>query len=67
MYTFGSMENLKKLINDAWDNRELLSNRDVVDGIANVMASLDSGVLRCAEPDGNGGWKVNDWIKKAVI
>ena len=31
------------------------------------MAALDSGKLRCAEPDGNGGWKVNDWVKKGVI
>ncbi len=67
MYTFGSMENLKKLIEEAWDNRDLLSNSDVVEAISNVMASLDSGTLRCAEPDGNGGWKVNDWVKKAVI
>jgi 2,3,4,5-tetrahydropyridine-2-carboxylate N-succinyltransferase len=31
------------------------------------MAKLDSGVLRCASPDDNGGWVVNDWVKKAVI
>ena len=32
-----------------------------------MMSSLDSGRLRCAEPDGEGDWKVNDWVKKAVI
>lgn len=67
MYTFGSMENLKKLIEEAWDNREMLSEANVVDAIASVMKALDSGQLRCAEPDGNGEWKVNDWVKKAVI
>ena len=67
MYTFGSMENLKKLIEEAWDNRDLILNSDVVEAISNIMALLDSGTLRCAEPDGNGGWKVNDWVKKAVI
>ena len=67
MYTFTSMEDLKKLIGEAWDNRELLQEQRVVDAIGEVMASLDSGKLRCAEPDGNGGWKVNDWVKKGVI
>ncbi|MBM55996.1 MAG: 2,3,4,5-tetrahydropyridine-2,6-dicarboxylate N-succinyltransferase [Euryarchaeota archaeon] len=61
------MEDLKKLIEEAWDNRELLQEQRVVDAIGEVMAALDSGKLRCAEPDGNGGWKVNDWVKKGVI
>ena len=67
MYTFTSMEDLRKLIEEAWDNRELLSESNVLSAIAEVMASLDSGQLRCAEPDGEGNWKVNDWVKKAVI
>ena len=46
MYTFGSMENLKKLIEEAWDNREMLSEANVVDAIASVMKALDSGQLR---------------------
>jgi 2,3,4,5-tetrahydropyridine-2-carboxylate N-succinyltransferase len=28
---------------------------------------LDSGQARVAEPDGNGGWKVNQWLKQAVL
>mgnify|MGYP000411706799 CR=1 FL=1 len=32
-----------------------------------VVELLDKGELRTAEPDGEGGWKVNDWVKKAVI
>ena len=67
MYTFTSMEDLKKLIEEAWDNRELLQEQRVVDAIGEVMSALDSGKLRCAEPDGNGGWSVNDWVKKGVI
>ena len=31
-----------------------------------VLAELDAGRLRCAEPTENG-WQVNDWVKKAVI
>ena len=67
MYTFGTMEDLKKIIGEAWDNRVLLSEPNVIDAISKVMYALDSGTLRCAEPDGKGGWRVNDWVKKAVI
>lgn len=28
---------------------------------------LDSGAARVAEPDGQGGWTVNQWLKKAVL
>ena len=28
---------------------------------------LESGEFRVAEPDGNGGWQVNEWLKKAVL
>ena len=67
MYTFGMMKDLKRIIGEAWDNRDLLSEPNVVETISEVMTSLDSGELRCAEPDGNGDWTVNDWVKKAVI
>ena len=32
-----------------------------------ALALLDSGAARVAEPDGNGGWRVNQWLKKAVL
>jgi 2,3,4,5-tetrahydropyridine-2-carboxylate N-succinyltransferase len=32
-----------------------------------ALALLDSGAARVAEPDGRGGWKVNQWLKKAVL
>lgn len=34
--------------------------------IESVIASLDNGTLRVAEPTGNT-WQVNEWIKKAVV
>ncbi len=34
--------------------------------IESVIEELDKGRLRVAEPAGDG-WKVNDWVKKAVI
>jgi len=32
-----------------------------------VMELLEQGEQRVAEPDGQGGWKVNAWLKKAVL
>ena len=31
-----------------------------------MIDGLDRGVLRCAEPV-EGGWQVNEWVKKAVV
>jgi 2,3,4,5-tetrahydropyridine-2-carboxylate N-succinyltransferase len=58
--------NLKERIEAAWENRELLKNSETVAAIEEVVRQLDLGELRCAEPM-EGGWKVNDWVKKAVI
>jgi len=32
-----------------------------------LIAGLNSGRIRSAEPDGQGGWKVNVWIKKGIL
>lgn len=58
---------LKTIIENAWDNRELLKEQEVQSAIRSVIADLDSGKLRVAEPMDDGSWKVNDWVKKAVI
>lgn len=58
--------NLKKTIEEAWDNRELLKDKEIQVAIAEVVDQLDQGKLRVAEK-GDFGWLVNDWIKKAVI
>jgi 2,3,4,5-tetrahydropyridine-2,6-dicarboxylate N-succinyltransferase len=57
---------LKQLIEKTWDDRSLLSSAESQDAIRNVVQKLDKGELRVAEPV-NGGWQVNEWIKKAVI
>lgn len=60
------MEHLQKSIEQAWDNRELLKETAVQADIRVVIELLDKGKLRVAEPT-TEGWKVNDWVKKAVI
>ena len=57
---------LKETIEAAWDDRGLLGDKSVQDAIHEVVDQLDMGTLRVAQKE-NDGWKVNDWIKKAVI
>ncbi len=57
---------LQQVIERAWEDRSLLKEADVQNAIREVVAKLDQGQLRVAEPAGDG-WKVNEWIKKAVI
>ena len=57
---------LKEIIENIWENRELLKEKDSQDKIREVIKALDSGTLRVAEPTENG-WKVNEWVKKAVV
>lgn len=61
------MHTLQTTIEAAWENRELLKETATRDAIGEVIELLDKGRLRCAEPLETGGWKVNDWVKKAVI
>jgi 2,3,4,5-tetrahydropyridine-2,6-dicarboxylate N-succinyltransferase len=57
---------LKELIEKAWLDRELLKSKEAQDSVREVVKLLDLGKLRVAEPEGED-WKVNEWIKKAVI
>jgi len=58
---------MHELIEKAWDDRNLLRDAEVTNHIEAVIEKLDRGELRVAEPDAAGGWRVNDWVKKAVI
>ncbi len=57
----------QKLIEQVWENRELLKDLSVQKTIEEVIEQLDKGKLRVAEPLSNGQWQVNEWVKKAVI
>jgi len=61
------MQEIKiELIESAWDDRSLLNNEETRAQILRTIELLDKGAIRVAEPV-NGEWKVNQWIKKAVI
>jgi 2,3,4,5-tetrahydropyridine-2-carboxylate N-succinyltransferase len=57
---------LKLHIEKAWEDRSLLRQQETVEAIRSVVEKLDKGELRVAQPT-EGGWLVNEWIKKAVI
>lgn len=61
------MENLIKTIEQAWEDRTLVEKPEVQASIREVVELLDKGKIRVAEPESEGKWKVNEWIKKAVI
>lgn len=60
------MQNAEQIIRAAWENRALLQESETLKAIEWVIEEVDKGRLRTAEPDGEG-WKVNDWVKQAVI
>ena len=63
-------QDLQPIIDSAWEARADLgfgTMGDVRNAVDSALALLDAGKARVAEPDGNGGWRVNQWLKKAVL
>lgn len=60
------MQNLQTIVEQAWENRALLQEEATTTAIREVIELLDTGKLRVAEPI-EGGWQVNEWVKKAVV
>jgi len=61
------MSSLQSTIEQAWENREFLKENITKEAIRDVIEQLDKGKLRVAQPTDDGEWKVNDWVKKAVV
>lgn len=63
------MSQLATAIEAAWETRDSVTptSSDVREIVDQALALLDSGQARVAEPDGNGSWQVNQWLKKAVL
>ena len=60
------MDNLRSLIENAWENRALLEETTTKEAVRTIVDLLDKGELRVAEPT-TKGWQVNEWVKKAVV
>ena len=68
------MTDLQTVIEQAWENRAAinpLTTGDVRDAVETALEALDAGKARVAEKipgaTGPNSWKVNQWLKKAVI
>jgi len=62
-------EQLKTIIDQAWDDRASLSPQtkgEVPEAVEAALLGLDGGVLRVAEKTA-GAWVVHEWLKKAVL
>lgn len=64
---------LANIIDNAWENRSevsLATKGEIRDAVNEALAMLDSGCARVAEPHQGGPlteWRVNQWLKKAVL
>ena len=71
IYNEWRMTALQNIIEQAWENRDLLRKKQTSEAVSEVISLLDKGKLRVAQPvdvAGNTGeWLVNEWVKKAVI
>ena len=57
---------MQNIIESAWDDRTLLDKSETQEAIRQVIKQLDSGKIRVASPV-DDGWRVNEWVKKAVV
>ncbi|RNF86399.1 2,3,4,5-tetrahydropyridine-2,6-dicarboxylate N-succinyltransferase [Lysobacter psychrotolerans] len=65
------IDELKFMVESAFERRTMLTPEEVEGStrpaVERVIEGLEAGEFRVAEPDGLGGWKVNEWLKKAVL
>lgn len=60
------MKEIQQLINQAFQNRELLKDEKTKEAIRTTLSMLDTGKVRVAEKI-DGSWTVNTWVKEAVL
>ena len=64
------LEKIKSIIERVFDNNEDINPNttgEIKQAIDLALNYLDKGELRVADPMGNSQWKVNQWLKKAVL
>lgn len=60
-------DELATLVAAAYDARDLLQRPEYPAAVEETIARLDRGALRVAESTGDGEWKVNAWVKQAIL
>ena len=63
------MQKTQTLIEAAFADRSKLADEETREAVERVIAQLDDGSLRVAEPpaESGGEWTVNAWVKQAVL
>jgi 2,3,4,5-tetrahydropyridine-2-carboxylate N-succinyltransferase len=64
------MRDIENVVDAAWEQRAALDANvagDLRPALEAVMDALEAGTLRVAEPGANGGWQVNQWVKRAIL
>ena len=64
-----NLDKFEKIINEAFDIKEKInasSDKSIIDAIKETIELTDQGKIRVAEKK-DGSWKVNQWIKKAIL
>jgi 2,3,4,5-tetrahydropyridine-2-carboxylate N-succinyltransferase len=65
------IDDLKRTVESAWETLNSSSHFDIskdqIDAVAYTLHQLDIGVYRVAEKQAVGQWKVNQWMKKAIL
>ena len=57
---------LQRHVGQAFENRDLLRERQTQQAVEETIALLDAGRLRVAEKV-DGEWRVNAWVKQAIL
>lgn len=63
------MEELSKVIQDAFNTRDLLNSSETQSAVQETIKLLDAGKIRVATPPEKNGedWIVHSWIKQAIL
>jgi len=56
----------RELIEQVWQDRDLLKDENYTLAVKAVIEELDKGRLRVASPT-DTGWVVNEWVKQAIL
>jgi|HubBroStandDraft_4_1064222.scaffolds.fasta_scaffold03713_4 2,3,4,5-tetrahydropyridine-2-carboxylate N-succinyltransferase len=66
---FGGVESLREEIDELWERREELGDRDTYARaiVLSVIELLDRGRLRVAELRPDGEVRVHEWLKRAIV
>ena len=65
------MTTRQQIIDAAFEDRANLSpgnaTQDIKDAVDETIDGLNNGTIRAADPLGDSQWRVNEWVKKAVL